>query len=74
MMRCYFCNDISDKNVNNFHLQTPDGMKKNYFLHALVEIKSELLVCSVKLPLPVIKKGYDTPYLRRRMHLRGPYE
>ncbi len=49
-------------------------MKKNYFLHALVEIKSELLVCRVKLPLPVIKKGYDTPYLRRRMHLRGPYE
>lgn len=50
-------------------------MKRNYFLHALVEIKSELLVCHVKLPLPTIKpKGYDTPYLRRRMHLHGPYE
>lgn len=49
-------------------------MKKNYFLHALVEIKSELLVCHVKLPLPVVKKGGDTPYLRRRMHLHGPYE
>lgn len=50
-------------------------MNRNLFLQALVEVKSEILVCRIKLPLPVMKpKGYDTPYLRRRMHLRGPYE
>ena len=50
-------------------------MNRRHFLQALVEVKSELLVCRVKLTLPVVpRKGYDTPYLRRRMHLRGPYE
>ncbi|MBR5842817.1 MAG: hypothetical protein IKY64_09480 [Bacteroidaceae bacterium] len=49
-------------------------MKRNYFLHALVEVKSELLVCRTKLTLPIIKpQGHDTPYLRRRLHLRGPW-
>ena len=51
------------------------AMNRKLFLQALVEVKSEILVCRVKFPLPVVKsKGYDTPYLRRRMHLRGPYE
>lgn len=37
----------------------------------MVEIKSELIVYRVKLSLPIVKpQGYDTPYLRRRMHLR----
>ena len=50
-------------------------MNRKLFLQALVEVISEILVCRVKFPLPVVKsKGYDTPYLRRRMHLRGPYE
>lgn len=49
-------------------------MNRKHFLNALVEIRSELLTCTVRLSLPVVKpKGYDTPYLRRRMHLRGPY-
>ncbi|MBO5679128.1 MAG: hypothetical protein J6S11_04115 [Bacteroidaceae bacterium] len=50
-------------------------MKRKQFLQALVEVKSELLVCRVKITLPVVSpKGYDTPYLRRRMHLHGPYD
>ena len=50
-------------------------MKRVLFLQALIEVKSEILVHRVKYQLPVIKsKGYDTPYLRRRMHLHGPYE
>ena len=50
-------------------------MKRKFFLQALVEVKSELLVCRVSVSLPiVIPKRYDTPYLRRRMHLHGPYE
>ena len=49
-------------------------MNRKHFLQALVEVKSELLTCTISLSLPVVKpKGYDTPYLRRRMHLRGPY-
>ena len=50
-------------------------MEKKLFLQALVEVKSELLICRVKLSLPVVKnKEYSTPYLRRRMHLHGPHE
>ena len=50
-------------------------MDKNLFLQALIEVRSEILVCRIKLALPVIKsKGYDTPYLRRRMHLRGTHK
>ena len=46
-------------------------MNQRFFQHAMVEIKSELMICHIKLSLPVIKpQGYDTPYLRRRMHLR----
>ncbi len=50
-------------------------MKRKLFLQALVEVKSESLVCKVKFPLPIVKsKGFDTPYLRRRMHLHGSQE
>ncbi len=46
-------------------------MNQRLFQQAMVEIKSELMVCRIKLSLPVVKpQGYDTPYLRRRMHLR----
>ena len=47
------------------------------FQQALNELKSESLVHVSKLSLPKVepKKGYDTPYLRRRMQsrLRGHY-
>lgn len=50
-------------------------MEKKLFLQALVEVKAKLLVCQVRVALPAVKaKGYDTPYLRRRMHLHGPHE
>ena len=50
-------------------------MKRQHFFQALAEVKAELLVCRIRVSLPVVKpKGYDTPYLRRRMHLHGPYE
>lgn len=50
-------------------------MEKKLFLQALVEVKSELLICKVKLSLPAVKdKAYSTPYLRRRIHLHGPHE
>lgn len=46
-------------------------MSQRFFQQAMVEIKSELIVYRVKLSLPIVKpQGYDTPYLRRRMHLR----
>ncbi len=42
------------------------------FQQALVEVKSVLLVHTTKLSLPTLPpaQGYDTPYLRRRMHRR----
>ena len=42
------------------------------FQQALVEAKSVLLVRTTKLSVPTLptSKGYDTPYLRRRMHRR----
>ena len=50
-------------------------MNRKYFLQALVEVKSELLVCRVRVSLPIVTpKRYDTPYLRRRIHLHGPSE
>ena len=50
-------------------------MNRKYFLQALVEVKSELLVCRVKVSLPIVTpKRNDTPYLRRRIHLHGPFE
>jgi len=51
-------------------------MTKN-FQQALQAVKSELLSLTPRLPLPKaeVKRGFDTPYLRRRMHgrLRGYY-
>lgn len=47
------------------------------FQQALVGAKSVLLVRITKLPLPTLPpiSGFDTPYLRRRMHtrMRGLY-
>ena len=42
------------------------------FQQALVEAKSVLLVRTTRLSLPTLppSKGYDTPYLGRRMHRR----
>ncbi|MBR4041463.1 MAG: hypothetical protein IKJ09_04085 [Bacteroidaceae bacterium] len=42
------------------------------FQQALVDSKSVLLVHASRLSLPTLppSKGYDTPYLRRRMHRR----
>lgn len=48
-------------------------MMKNQFQHVLVVVvRSELFVQTGQLSLPVLRivKGYDTPYLRRRMHSR----
>ena len=50
-------------------------MDKKIFFQALVEVKCELLVNNVRVSLPIVKaKVFDTPYLRRRMHLHGPYK
>lgn len=45
-------------------------MMSNIFQQALVTVKSEVVVGVRKfsLPTPLQHKGYDTPYLRRRMH------
>lgn len=45
------------------------------FQQALVEAKSVLVIHATRMTLPILPpaKGYDTPYLRRRMqrHKRG---
>lgn len=52
-------------------------MITNIFQQALVVVKAETIVCvrRFSLPTPILSKGYNTPYLRRRMHarLRGLY-
>lgn len=47
-------------------------MVTSNFQQALLDTKSALFARSPKLPLPTqpAAKGYDTPYLRRRMHSR----
>ncbi len=50
-------------------------MNKRCFFQALVDVKCELLVNRVRVSLPIVRvKVYDTPYLRRRIHLHGPYK
>ena len=73
----YLCNETGAFFIRtkSIHPINTIDMEKKLFLQALVEVKSELLICRVKLSLPVVKnKEYSTPYLRRRIHLHGPHE
>ena len=47
-------------------------MATSNFQQVLMDSKSVLFARSPKLPMPVqpATKGYDTPYLRRRMYSR----